>query len=120
MARVYVGDGNALELVSLTVTVTVEGPRARTVVDHVFRNNHARQLEGTFEYPLPTGASASYFAMFLGQTREAAPPRFVARGGKPLPEDQLARLSPEQLVKEVSTADWGRLQEARVVGKEKA
>src|SRR5262249_17506748 len=55
-ARVYVGDNNSLELVSLHVTVTVEGPRARTLVDHVFRNPHDRQLEGTFEYPLPTGA----------------------------------------------------------------
>ena len=79
-ARVYVGDGNALELVSLQVTVTVEGPRARTVVDHIFRNPHDRQLEGTFEYPLPTGASPSYFAMFLGQTRETVPPRFAQRG----------------------------------------
>ncbi len=29
MARVYVGDGNSLELVSLQVTTTIEGPRAR-------------------------------------------------------------------------------------------
>ena len=75
-ARVYVGDKNALELVSLHVSVTIEGPRARTLVDHVFRNPHDRQLEGTFEYPLPAGASPSYFAMFLGQTRDAVPPRF--------------------------------------------
>ena len=47
----------------------VEGPRARTVVDHIFRNPLDRQLEGTFEYPLPTGASPCYFAMFLGHTR---------------------------------------------------
>src|SRR5262249_1719131 len=72
-ARVYIGDGNSLELVSLQVTVTIEGPRARTVVDHIFRNPHDRQLEGTFEYPLPTGASASYFAMFIGQTRDTVP-----------------------------------------------
>ncbi len=77
VARVYVGDGNSLELVSLQVTVTIEGPRARTLVDHVFHNPHDRQLEGTFEYPLPTGASPSYFAMFPGQTRETAPPRFA-------------------------------------------
>src|SRR5262249_14386044 len=38
VARVYVGDGNALEPVSLHVTVTVEGPRARTLIDQVFRN----------------------------------------------------------------------------------
>ncbi len=79
MARVYVGDGNSLELVSLNVTTTVEGPRARTVVDHIFRNPHPRQLEGTFEYPLPTGASPSYFAMFLGQTRDTVPARFGRR-----------------------------------------
>jgi hypothetical protein len=120
-ARVYVGDGNALELVSLHVTVTVEGSRARTLVDHVFRNPHNQQLEGTFEYPLPTGASPSYFAMFLGQTRDTVPPRFARRGQeKPLPESAPSRLTPAQLVKHVSTHDWGRLQEAHIVGKEKA
>jgi hypothetical protein len=120
-ARVYVGDNTALELVSLQVTVTVEGPRARTVVDHIFRNPHDRRLEGTFEYPLPTGASPSYFAMFLGQTRDAVPPRFGPRGDvPPLPANDLARLEPAQLVKQVSAADWGTLREARVVAKEKA
>jgi tetratricopeptide (TPR) repeat protein len=120
-ARVYVGDNTALELVSLQVTVTVEGPRARTVVDHIFRNPHDRQLEGTFEYPLPTAASPAYFAMFLGQTRDTAPARFGPRGDMPpLPQEALARLAPAELVKQVNTADWGRLQEARVVAKEKA
>jgi hypothetical protein len=120
-ARVYVGDGNSLELVSLQVCVTIEGPRARTVVDHTFRNPHDRQLEGTFEYPLPTGASPCYFAMFLGQTRDTVPPRFNGQGGAaPLPHDALARLTPAELVKQVSSADWGKLQEARVVSKEKA
>jgi tetratricopeptide (TPR) repeat protein len=121
-ARVYVGDGNALDLVSMDVHVTVEGPRARTVVDHVFRNPNGRQLEGTFEYPLPSGASLSYFAMFLGQTRETAPPLFVRRGGDnlPLPANALAALTPEQLVRNVDVGNWGRLQEARVVSKDKA
>jgi len=120
-ARVYIGDGNSLEMVSLQVTVTVEGPRARTVVDHIFHNPHGKQLEGTFEYPMPTGASPSYFAMFLGQTRDTVPQRFARRGeAPPLPADKLALLPPEQLVKEISTADWGTFQEGRVVGKEKA
>jgi hypothetical protein len=117
-ARVYVGDRNSLELVSLHVTVTVEGPRARTLVDHIFRNPHGRQLEGTFEYPLPTGASASYFAMFLGQTRTTLPPRWGRANTPALPD--LARLTPAQVVKQVDTADWGRLQEGRVVAKPKA
>jgi hypothetical protein len=120
-ARVYVGDGNALELVSLQVSVTLDGPRARTVVDHIFRNPHERQLEGTFEYPLPAGASPSYFAMFLGQTRDTVPVRFGRRGDTaPLPAEALARLTPSELVKQVDTTDWGRLQEARIVSKEKA
>jgi len=120
-ARVYVGDGNALELVSLQVSVTIEGPRARTVVDHIFRNLHNQQLEGTFEYPLPSGASPSYFAMFLGQTRDTAPVRFNRRANQPaLPVEALARLTPAELVRQVDTTDWGRLQEARIVSKEKA
>ncbi|MBY0527316.1 MAG: hypothetical protein K2R98_28225 [Gemmataceae bacterium] len=118
-ARVYVGDKNSLDLVSLHVTVTVEGPRSRTVVDHIFRNPHARQLEGTFEYPLPTGASASYYAMFIAETREAVPPRWNRGVAAPLPKD-LARLTPAQLVKQVDSTDWGRLQEGRIVAKAKA
>ena len=120
-ARVYIGDGNSLELVSLHVSVTIEGPRARTVVDHIFRNPHNRQLEGTFEYPLPTGASPSYFAMFLGQTRNNVPALFGRRGDNaPLPAGALARMTPEKLVKHVDTADWGPLQQGRIVSKQKA
>jgi hypothetical protein len=121
MARVYVGDGNSLEMVSLTVSVVIDGPRARTVVDQVFRNPHARQLEGTFEYPLPTGASPSYFAMFLGDTREAMPARFARRGNGPkLDAGTLARMTPAEFVKNIGSEDWGRLQEGRVVGKARA
>ena len=71
-ARVYLGGGNSLELERMRITVTVEGARARTVVDHVFRNPHAKQLEGAFEYPLPARASPSYYAMFLTAEQEAA------------------------------------------------
>jgi hypothetical protein len=119
-ARVYVGDGNSLELVSIQVTVVVEGPRARTLVDHVFRNPHDKQLEGTFEYPLPTGASPSYFAMFLGQSGQLIPPRFAARDQQPPPTlDDLGRMQPAQVVQQVSVKDWGKLQQARVVNNAK-
>ena len=50
----------------MRVTVTIEGPRARTVVDHVFRNPHDKQLEGTIEYPLPASASPCYYALEPG------------------------------------------------------
>jgi len=121
VARVYVGDQNSLELVDLHVSVTIEGPRARTVVDHVFRNPHNKQLEGTFEYPLPTGATPSYFAMFSGGSRDTMPPRFVRKGDNaPLPENAFVSARPAEVAMNVSTNDWGRLQEARVVSKEKA
>ncbi len=121
VARVYVGDGNSLELVSLRVTVTVEGPRARTLVDHVFRNPHDRQLEGTFEYPLPSGASPSYFAMFSGQARDTPPALFTPhRGAPPIPEDALAHMKPGEVARQVSSLDWGKLQEAHVVSRQKA
>jgi hypothetical protein len=120
-ARVHLGDGNALELVSLHVTTTIDGPRARTVVDHVFRNRHERQLEGTFEYPLPTGASPSYYAMFPGKTRTEAPPLFARRPNAPaLGGELLASLKPQEMARAVSSDDWGNLMESRVVNKEKA
>ncbi len=126
-ARVYVGDGNALDLVSLDVRVTVEGPRARTVVDHVFHNPHGVQLEGTFEYPLPSGASPSYFAMFLGQRQTPTPVPLAGRKGavppmpaKAAPVNALASLSPELMARNVDSTEWGHFQEARVVAKDKA
>jgi hypothetical protein len=121
VARVSVGGRNALELVSLHVHVSVQGPRARTVVDHVFRNTHDRQLEGTFEYPLPAGASPCYYAMFPGKSQEKMPPLLAQRGETPaLASEALARLAPADMARQVNTTDWGKLQEARIVSKDKA
>lgn len=120
-ARVFLGGGNSLELVRQQVTVSIDGPRARTLVDHVFHNPHDKQLEGTFEYPLPTGASPCYFAMFIGQTRDEAPAMFGRGGAVPnLPDEALASANPADVVRLVDTNDWGKLQEARVVSKQKA
>ncbi len=119
VARVYVGDRNSLELVSLQVTVTIDGPRARTLVDHVFRNPHNRQLEGTFEYPLPAGASPSYFAMFLNGSSGQVPPRFARQGRDALPADALAALQPADVVAHVDARDWGQPKVARVVNNDK-
>src|SRR5262249_18367852 len=112
MARVDVGNGNTLDMVSLHVSVLIDGPRARTVVDQIFRNPRARGLRGPSESRRPPGPGPSYFAMFLGDTRDTMPARFEGRGAAPrLPADALARLAPAELVKNIDTADWGRLQE---------
>ena len=107
-ARVYVGDGNSLELVSLQVTVTIDGPRARTLVDHVFRNPHDRQLEGTFEYPLPTGSQPQLLRHVPRQyrpSRAAAlrPPRRQA----PCPPTPSPHCQPADGSSHVNAADWG-------------
>ncbi len=119
-ARVYLGDGNSLKLVSLQVSVVIEGARARTLVDHVFHNPHDRRLEGTFEYVLPPGASPSYYAMFLGDAR-TPPPRFKPRPPTPgktmLPPEALP---PAELARAIDVADWGKLQEGKVVAAERA
>src|SRR5206468_7189807 len=45
----------------------------------------------------------------------------AGRGAAPrLPADALARLTPTELVANIDSADWGRLQEGRIVGKAKA
>lgn len=115
-ARVYVGDGNSLELVRMRITVTIDGPRARTVVDHVFRNPHDQRLEGTFEYPLPAGASACYYAMFLSGEQREIPPFFASE----LPSGVLADMPPEQMARTVDAERWGPLREARVVSRQQA
>lgn len=118
-ARVHVGDGNSLALERMRVTVTIEGPRARTIVDHVFKNPHEKQLEGTFEYPLPTGASVSYYAMFLSDDQARAPEFFPAGALAELPAGAIARMPPDEAMRRVDER-WGKLREARVVVKEKA
>jgi Ca-activated chloride channel family protein len=42
---------------------------ARTSVDQVFINNFDRDIEGTYIFPVPEGASVNEFAMFVGGQR---------------------------------------------------
>jgi Ca-activated chloride channel homolog len=45
------------------VNVEINHPLAHTQVDQVFHNASNRELEGTYLFPIPTGASLSQFAM---------------------------------------------------------
>jgi len=119
-ARVYVGGGNSLELERMRVTVRIEGARARTVVDHIFRNPHGKPLEGTFEYPLPAGASVCYYAMFLNDSRTEIPDFFPPGTLEDLPPGVLASMAPPDVGRKVHRPTWGKLREARVVHREKA
>jgi Ca-activated chloride channel family protein len=75
-----------LAIRSHRVTVAVHERIAETRVVQVFRNNTDRQLEGTYIFPLPAGASVSGFAMTVngvrqeGQVLEAAEARRIYEG----------------------------------------
>lgn len=51
------------------VKVEIDGQVARTSVDQVFLNPTGRDIEGTYIFPVPEGASVSGFAMFVGDRR---------------------------------------------------
>jgi len=51
------------------VKVEISGQVARTSVDQVFINHSDRDIEGTYIFPVPEGASVSDFAMFIGNER---------------------------------------------------
>jgi Ca-activated chloride channel family protein len=51
------------------VKVEIVDQVARTSIDQVFINHYARDIEGTYIFPVPEGASVSDFAMFIGGER---------------------------------------------------
>lgn len=51
------------------VKVEIVDQVARTSVDQVFVNQAGRDIEGTYIFPVPEGASVSDFAMFVGSER---------------------------------------------------
>jgi Ca-activated chloride channel family protein len=80
------GSVGPLAIRSHRVTVAVHERIAETRVVQVFRNNTDRQLEGTYIFPLPAGATVSGFAMMVngvrqeGQVVEAAEARRIYEG----------------------------------------
>lgn len=51
------------------VKVEIVNQVARTSVDQVFVNHFGRDIEGTYIFPIPEGASVSEFAMYIGNER---------------------------------------------------
>ncbi len=111
-SRVMVGDREELALRTMQTHVSVDGFRARVVIDYVYANDRDRQLEGTFQLRLPEGASPYYFA--FGATK------FEAKD--PAPDLQIASNDnddPRQIAKQRETA-WLAPKEARMVPRETA
>jgi Ca-activated chloride channel family protein len=64
------GPGGAvpLDIRTLDVRTEVRGRVATTLVDQVFFNPSASELEGTYLFPLPEGAAVERFSMFVDGT----------------------------------------------------
>src|SRR5689334_16579653 len=115
-ARVMVGDREELPLRGVQARVSIDGFRARVVLDYLYANPHHGQLEGTFQLRLPEEASPYFFAF--------GPTRFEARAewSQPLviaTSEDGALPQPSQIMAERQDA-WIQPREARMVPREKA
>jgi len=61
-----------LQLVSQNAEVEIKGAVAKTHLKQVFQNTTNRRIEGTYVFPLPSGASISGFAMTVNGKRMEA------------------------------------------------
>ena len=55
-----------LTVVYHQVDVKITGQLCQTAIDQVFLNNYHQDLEGTYIFPIPKGASITDFSMFVG------------------------------------------------------
>lgn len=116
-SRVMVGDREELALRAMQTRVTIDGFRARVVIDYLYANERDHQLEGTFQLRLPEGASPYYFAFgdtsYEASARKPEPRMIIAA-----PDGELAN-EPRQL-RDQRRAAWREPREARMVPREKA
>ncbi len=73
------------------ISVDIINQVARTSVDQVFLNPYARDIEGTFYFPLPEEAAISEFVMYMGDKKVK---------GEVLEKDQARRIY-ESIVREL-------------------
>src|SRR5262245_17025315 len=55
-----------LAMLNHKVTISIDDQVATTRVEQVFRNHTDRELEATYVFPVPKGASVTTFSMWVG------------------------------------------------------
>ena len=117
MSRLMVGDSEELPLKGMQVHVSLDGFRARVVLDLHYFNDRAEELEGSFKLRLPDGASP-YFLAFGGEVT----PADRSPGVPTYQSAEAARTmvpSPARLLED-RKGTWTDVKSARMVPKEKA
>jgi len=117
-SRLQIGDDEDLPLTTVQANVTIDGFRARVVLDLYYYNDKHDEYEGTFNVRLPNEASPFLFA--FGET--AAMDQQQARATAPVMDQQrVMELSPEMTqIIPGRNGTWATVREARIVPKEKA
>src|SRR5712692_5795816 len=59
-----------LAMVNHKVTIAIDDQVATTNLEQTFRNHTDRQLEATYVFPVPKGASVKKFSMWVGGKEE--------------------------------------------------
>ena len=92
-----------LALLDHKVTVTIDDQAAVTRIEQTFRNHTPRQLEATYLFPVPKGASVRKFTMWVngkeepGEVVEAEQgPQDLHRHRDPHPRPRPARIHEQQ------------------------
>jgi hypothetical protein len=111
-SRLMIGENESLALKGMQAKVTINGFRARVVLDHYFFNDHQRMFEGTFKLRLPNGANPYFFA--FGESQSLDKPVFFD-------QQQVQKMGTEPLdIIKNRESTWQQPKEARMVPKEKA
>ena len=85
-----VGERESLPLRALQAKVTVDGFRARVVLDYLYENDRSQGLEGTFQLRLPALGEGTAYVLGMGADRAR-----VTRGPPTLSASRPARLLPQ-------------------------
>jgi hypothetical protein len=113
--HVRVGDHEELPIRSMQANVTLDGTRARVVLDMVVKNDRGGNYEGTFQLRLPEGASPYFFAFGEQQVQIAAdaPVFFKAAEARAMSAEPAAIMAARASL-------WSGPKEARMVPREQA
>src|SRR5688572_29958979 len=115
-----IGDREELPLHGIQANVTIDGFRARVLLDLYFYNNRDRQLEGDFKLRLPNDASLYYFA--FGESSFEYRPMVDQLASLGFLAPEMVRGSgtgPEEIAR-LREGSWSKVKEARIVPREKA
>jgi hypothetical protein len=119
-SRLVIGDRDELPLEGMQANVTIDGFRARVILDLYFYNNRGQQLEGDFKLRLPNDASLYYFA--FGESAYEYRPMVDQLASRDFLAPELLRGSgtgPDEISR-LRGGSWTKVKEARIVPREKA